>query len=80
MWTDAASNPNLLKFFKQAEEVGWIHGKYYGTICEPEECCSNFKVFFLGKYLTFHGYNTSDWGMTFLHLLEDLFEHDVILS
>jgi len=84
IWTDAASKPNLLKFFKQAEEVESINGKFYGTMCEPSEQCVQLHVYFNSVGVDRHEMPTlselSNWGMTFLHLLEDLFEHDAILS
>ena len=80
MWSDAASNPNLVKFFKQAKEVESINGKFYGTICEPEDCYMKFKVSILSHKASFKVSDISDWGMTFLHILEDFFDHNVTLS
>eukprot|EP00814_Leptocylindrus_danicus_P017954 CAMPEP_0116013288 /NCGR_PEP_ID=MMETSP0321-20121206/5638_1 /TAXON_ID=163516 /ORGANISM="Leptocylindrus danicus var. danicus, Strain B650" /LENGTH=155 /DNA_ID=CAMNT_0003482811 /DNA_START=44 /DNA_END=511 /DNA_ORIENTATION=+ len=33
MWEDAASKPELSRFFKQTEEDASIKGKYFGKVC-----------------------------------------------
>ena len=69
MWKNAKSNPELLPFFKMAEETKSSNGKYLGTIegCAP-------------PYFDFTAYDHNDRepvlylrGVTALHAIEELF-------
>jgi len=73
LWEDAATKPDLTRFFNQAEILSAVNGMYFGKISKiglaVDVNCQNRLGYGIGSRIDYS-------GVTLLHLLQDLFDHD----
>mmetsp|Transcript_26057 Transcript_26057/g.40417 ORF Transcript_26057/g.40417 Transcript_26057/m.40417 type:complete len:509 (+) Transcript_26057:85-1611(+) len=77
LWDVDESNPELSVYHQQAKEIESINGKYFGTIEKQSEYVVNVAINFsdgtTSKDIDLCGGTEETSGVTFLHVLDELF-------
>ena len=77
IWYNAASAPELARFFSQARDAGTTEdGMYFGKISKIKLCNCINNIDGTGRLSDMNYSDTS--GVTLLHVLEDMFEYELV--